>query len=46
MATKTEQTDRQADVRQYNVQYPISAYTFPHEACIHGVRFDEEFIHI
>jgi hypothetical protein len=46
MATKTEQTDEQAYIRQYNVQYPISAYTFPHEACIHLVRFDEEFIHI
>jgi hypothetical protein len=46
MATKTEQTDQQADVKQYGVQYPISAYTFPHEACIHGVRFDEEFIHV
>jgi len=28
------------------VQYPISAYTFPREARIHEVWFDEEYMHI
>jgi hypothetical protein len=46
MATGTEQTDQQADVKRYNVQFPVSAYTFPHEACIRGVRLDEQFIHL
>ncbi len=46
MGTKTGQSGQKADVRQHRVQYPISAYTFPHEACIHGVRFDDEFIHV
>jgi hypothetical protein len=46
MTAKIEQTDQQADVKRYDVQYPISAYTFPQETCIHSVRFDEEFIHL
>jgi len=32
--------------KQYPVQYPISAYTFPADACIHQVRIDDEYIHI
>ena len=27
-------------------QYPVSAYTFPHEAQIHQVRFDDRYIHL
>jgi hypothetical protein len=46
MATGTEQTDKQVDVRRYHVQYPVSAYTFPHDARISSVRFDEQFIHL
>jgi len=46
MATKTEQIDQQADVKRYSVQYPLSAYTFPREAHIHGVRFDNEHMHL
>jgi hypothetical protein len=46
MATETEQTDQQADVKLYSVQYPVSAYTFPHDACIRSVRFDDQFIHL
>jgi hypothetical protein len=46
MSIGTEQTDQQVDVKRYNVQYPVSAYTFPQEACIHHVRFDEQFIHL
>ena len=46
MATKAEQIDQQRDVRRYNVAYPLSAYTFPGEARIHRVRFDDENIHV
>jgi len=46
MATKTEQTDQQAEVKRYNVQYPLSSYTFPREAHIHCVRFDNEYMHL
>jgi hypothetical protein len=28
------------------VQYPLSAYTFPREACIHRVRFDDDYLHV
>lgn len=33
-------------VERYEVQYPISAYTFPEEARIHQVHFDDEYIHL
>ncbi len=36
----------QLGVRRYKVQYPISAYTFPDDARIHHVRFDDEYVHI
>ena len=29
--------DQQLEVKQYKVQYPVSAYTFSREACIHRV---------
>jgi len=44
MATREEQVEGQFTVKQYRVQYPISAYTFPHEARIHHVRFDAEYM--
>jgi hypothetical protein len=46
MATREELVEEQIEVKQYKVQYPISAYTFPQEARIHQVRFDEESIHV
>ena len=46
MATKVEQPEEQLEVKQYKVQYPISAYTFPQEARIHRVRFDDEYMHV
>lgn len=33
-------------VKRYKIQYPLTAYTFPSDARIHAVRFDEEYIHI
>jgi hypothetical protein len=46
MAIKAEQVEEQLQVKRYKVQYPISAYTFPREARIHQVRFDDEYMHI
>jgi hypothetical protein len=46
MATSEEQIEEQLRVKRYKVQYPLSAYTFPREACIHHVRFDEEYMHV
>ena len=46
MAIKAEQVEEQFQVKRYKVQYPISAYTFPREARIHQVRFDDEYMHI
>ena len=30
----------------FKIQYPASAYTFPEDARIHQVRFDDEYIHL
>ncbi len=46
MATKVKPAKEQLEVTRYKIQYPISAYTFPREARIHQVRFDDEYIHI
>ena len=46
MDTQTEQVEEQIPVKRYKIQYPISAYTFPREARIHQVRFDDAYIHI
>lgn len=46
MSTKAEQVEEQFGVKRYKVQYPISAYTFPREARIHQVRFDDEYLHV
>jgi len=32
--------------RWYKIPYPASAYTFPRDALIHRVRFDERYIHL
>ena len=46
MSTKAAQIDLPSEVKRYKVQYPLSAYTFPREARIHRVRFDDEYIHL
>jgi len=38
--------DEQHEVKRYEVQYPISAYTFPQEARIHQVSFSDEHMHV
>ncbi len=46
MAISAEQVEERFKVKRYKVQYPISDYTFPHEARIHQVRFDDERMYI
>jgi len=46
MATRADEVEEQFEVKRYKVQYPISAYTFPRETCIHQVRFDAEYMHV
>jgi len=46
MATEAERVEEQSEVKRYKVQYPISAYTFPREARIHQVHFDDEYMHV
>jgi hypothetical protein len=36
----------QFEVKRYKIQYPLSAYTFPQEARIYQVHFDEEYLHV
>ena len=46
MTTKVNQVEEQMTVKRYKIQYPVSAYTFPTEARIHQVRFDDEYLHM
>ena len=46
MATSAEQVEEELQVKHYKIQYPISAYTFPEEARIHQVRFDDKYLHL
>ncbi len=34
------------EVKKYPIQYPASAYTFPREARIQRVQFDEAYLHV
>lgn len=44
MLTDVEQTKK--TTKWYDIPYPASAYTFPREALLHRVRFDDEYIHL
>ena len=44
MLTGVEQTKE--TTKWYEIPYPASDYTFPREALIHCVRFDDEYIHL
>ncbi len=46
MITNIKQRDEAIQAKRYKIQYSIEEYTFPEEAYIHDVRFDEEFIHV
>ena len=38
--------DEQYRVKKFKVQHPISAYTFPREATIRDVHFDDKHMHV
>jgi hypothetical protein len=46
MNSKVEQLEERFEVKRYEIQYPVSAYTFPSQACIHQVHFDDEYMHV
>ena len=43
-AERAEQT--QPTTRWYDIPYPASAYTFPREALLRRVRFDDDYVHL
>ena len=46
MSTKIKQSEEKLTVKKYKIQYPLSKYTFPTEALIDKVRFDEKYLHV
>ena len=46
MVTETKQTDEKMKVKRYKIQHSIDEYTFPKEAYIHAVRFDDKHMHV
>lgn len=46
MAASAKSAKAQSSVKRYQVQYPVSAYTFPRDAYIHQVWFDDESMHV
>ena len=46
MAIQAEPSDLRSTARRFEIQHPISAYTFPRESRIDRVRFDAEYLHI
>ena len=46
MATRAELSGTRSASQRFEVQYPVSAYTFPHEARIEQVRFDPEYLQV
>jgi hypothetical protein len=46
MNTGIKQTVEKMKVKRYKIQHSIDEYTFPREAYIHNVRFDEKHMHV
>jgi len=46
MVTGTKQTNEKMKVKRYKIQHSIDEYTFPKEAYIHDVTFDEKYMHV
>ena len=46
MVTSVKQMDEKVQVKRYKVQHSIDEYTFPKEAYIHNVKFDEKFMQV
>ena len=46
MTSKVKAVEADLTVKRYAIAYPASEYTFPHQAAIHDVRFDDSHIHL
>ena len=46
MVTGTKQTNEKMKVKRYKIQHSINEYTFPKEAYIHTVKFDNKYMHV
>lgn len=46
MVTGTKQTNEKIKVKRYKIQHSIDEYTFPKEAYIHAVKFDNKYMHV
>lgn len=50
MPTKIKQPEQAEETQQvaqwYEIPHPASAYTFPREALLHRVRFDNDYMHL
>ena len=46
MVTGTKPTNEKTKVKRYKIQHSIEEYTFPKEAYIHTVKFDNAHMHI
>ena len=46
MSTKVEENSVSVTTRRFPIQYSLEDYTFPSDARIHDVRFDETYIHV
>jgi hypothetical protein len=46
MVTGTKQTNEKVKVKRYKIQHSIDEYTFPKEAHIHAVNFDDKYMHV
>jgi hypothetical protein len=42
----TKQKPSEQTTKWYDITYPASAYTFPREALLHRVHFDDDFMHL
>lgn len=42
----TEVKASEQEVTWYEIPFPATAYTFPSEALIHQVQFDEKYVHL
>lgn len=46
MVTSTKQSNERLKIKRYKIQHSIEQYTFPKEAYIHNVVFDEKYMHV
>ena len=46
MTLSTDLVEEELQAKRLKIQYPASAYTFPRDAIISTVRFDDEFVHV